>query len=137
MRAPEETMAPARRLRRNLSPPEARLWNRLRARTPGTPVFRRQHPIGRYVLDFFCAQARLAVEIDGIGHDLGDRPQRNAARDAWLWTRGLTVMRIPASEVMLDADQAADAVVRMATETIQAGTPSTALTRGPPPPRSG
>jgi very-short-patch-repair endonuclease len=88
------------------------------------------------VLDFFCAQARLAVEIDGIGHDLGDRPQRNAARDAWLWTRGLTVMRIPASEVMLDADQAADAVVRMATETIQVGTPSP-LTRGPPPPRSG
>jgi very-short-patch-repair endonuclease len=106
-------------------------------RTPGMPVFRRQHPIGRYVLDFFCAQARLAVEIDGIGHDLGDRPQRDAARDAWLWTRGLTVMRIPASEVMLDADQAADAVVRMATEMIQAGSPSTALTRGPPPPRSG
>jgi very-short-patch-repair endonuclease len=137
MRAPEETMALARRLRRNLSPPEARLWNRLRARTPGTPVFRRQHPIGRYVLDFYCAKARLAVEIDGLSHDLGDRPQRDVSRDAWLEARGLMVMRIPASEVMLDPDQAADAIVRMATEMIQAGTPSPALTRGPPPPRSG
>jgi very-short-patch-repair endonuclease len=65
VRAPEETMALARRLRRNLSPPEVRLWIRLRERKSGTPVFRRQHPIGPYVLDFFCAKARLAVEIDG------------------------------------------------------------------------
>jgi very-short-patch-repair endonuclease len=42
------------------------------------PVFRRQHPIGRYVLDFYCAGARLAVEIDGLSHDLGDRPQRDS-----------------------------------------------------------
>ena len=36
------------------------------------PVFRRQHPLGRYVIDFYCATARLAVEVDGIGHDMGD-----------------------------------------------------------------
>jgi very-short-patch-repair endonuclease len=65
MRAPEETIALARQFRRNLSPPEVRLWTRLRERKPGAPVFRRQHPIGRYVLDFYCAKARLAVEIDG------------------------------------------------------------------------
>ena len=137
MRAPVETIALARRLRRTLSPPEARLWNRLRARRPGTPVFRRQHPIGRYVLDFYCAEARLAVEIDGMSHDLGDRPQRDANRDAWLKARGLTVMRVAASEVIRNADEAADAIVRLATEIIQAGTPSTALTRGPPPPLGG
>jgi very-short-patch-repair endonuclease len=130
-------MAYARRLRRNLSPPEARLWNRLRARRPGTPIFRRQHPIGRYVLDFYCSEARLAVEIDGLRHDLGDRPQRDANRDAWLKGRGLTVMRISASEVMRDADDAADAIVRMAAEMIRADAPSTALTRGPPPPLRG
>jgi very-short-patch-repair endonuclease len=91
VRAPEETMALARRLRRNLSPPEVRLWIRLRERKPGAPVFRRQHPIGSYVLDFYRAKARLAVEIDGMSHDLGDRPQRDASRDDWLRARGLTV----------------------------------------------
>jgi very-short-patch-repair endonuclease len=59
MRAPPRTIAIARKLRRSLSPPEARLWSRLRARAPGTPVFRRQHPIGPYVLDFYCAKAAL------------------------------------------------------------------------------
>jgi very-short-patch-repair endonuclease len=137
MRAPEETTVLARRLRRHLSPPEARLWGRLRARQPGAPVFRRQHPVGRYVLDFYCAEARLAVEVDGMSHDLGDRPQRDVGRDAWLKARGLTVMRIAASEVMRNADDAADAIVRMATEMMRAGAPSTALTRGPPPPLRG
>jgi very-short-patch-repair endonuclease len=134
MRASGETIALARRLRGSLSPPEARLWIRLRVREPGTPVFRRQHPIGRYVLDFYCAHARLAVEIDGMSHDLGDRPQRDESRDAWLKARGLAVMRIAASEAMRNPDETADAIVRMAREMIQASAPSTALTRGPPPP---
>src|SRR6202050_1672909 len=77
MRAPAKTIDNAQRLRRPLSAPEARLWNRLRTRAPGKPFFRRQHPIGPYVLDFYCAKARLAVEIDGVTHDMGDRPQRD------------------------------------------------------------
>jgi very-short-patch-repair endonuclease len=137
MRAPKETINRARRLRRNRSPPEARLWNRLRERKLGTPVFRRQHPIGPYVLDFYCAEARLAVEIDGMSHDLGDRPQRDASRDAWLKARGLTVMRIAALEAMRDADEAAEAIVRTAAEIIRASAPSTAPRRGPPPPLRG
>ena len=99
MRAPKDTIDKARRLRRELSPPEARLWSRLRARTPGAPTFRRQHPIGPYVLDFYCAKARLAVEIDGIAHDLGENPERALRRDAWLADQGVSVMRIPAGEV--------------------------------------
>jgi very-short-patch-repair endonuclease len=91
MRAPPETIANARRLRRNLSPPEARLWSRLRARAPGTPVFRRQHPVGPYVLDFYCAKARLAVEIDGMSHDTADRPERDARKDARFKQRGIMV----------------------------------------------
>src|SRR5579862_1871331 len=82
MRAPTKTVRNARNLRRKLSPPEARLWTRLRERVPGRPVFRRQHPIGPYVLDFYCAKARLAVEIDGASHDMGDRPQRDIRRNA-------------------------------------------------------
>jgi very-short-patch-repair endonuclease len=133
MRAPTEIIANARRLRRALSPPEVKLWSRLRGRTPGMPTFRRQHPIGPYVLDFYCAKARLAVEIDGMSRDLGDRPERDLRRDAWLGKRGVTVMRVAASEVMRKADEVADGVVRMAVGLIEGAAPSTALRAVPLP----
>jgi very-short-patch-repair endonuclease len=120
MRAPTETVATARVLRRNLSPPEARLWSRLRARLPGAPAFRRQHPIGPYVLDFYCAKARLAVEVDGISHDMGDRPKRDLRRDAWLRSEGVSILHIPASEVMRAIEDVVDAIVRTAIAKIQA-----------------
>jgi very-short-patch-repair endonuclease len=116
MRAPTRVIGVARHLRRNLSVPEARLWIRLRQRVPGKPTFRRQHPIGPYVLDFYCPAARLAVELDGISHDMGDRPQRDVQRDVWLKSHGITVMRIPVSELARDVDDAADAIARMAIE---------------------
>jgi very-short-patch-repair endonuclease len=116
MRAPTKTIDNAQRLRRTMSVPEARLWNRLRWREPGKPIFRRQHPIGPYVVDFFCAKANLAVEIDGMSHDMGDRPQRDERRDAWLAKHGVTVVRISASELTREIDEAADAIVRMAAE---------------------
>jgi very-short-patch-repair endonuclease len=100
-----------------MSVPEARLWNRLRWREPGKPVFRRQHPIGPYVLDFYCAKANLAVEIDGMSHDMGDRPRRDERRTAWLKKQGVTVMRIPAAELTRNVDETADAIVRLASET--------------------
>ena len=78
-------------------------------------MFRRQHPIGRYVPDFYCAKARLAIELDGASHDLGNRPQRDSRRDAWLGERGIRVLRIPVTELR-EIDQAADAIVRMAAE---------------------
>jgi very-short-patch-repair endonuclease len=118
MRAPQQTINNARELRRTLSVPEVRLWNRLRARGPGKPVFRRQHPIGPYVLDFYCAKARLAIEIDGASHDMGDRPQRDIRRNAWLAARGITVVRIAAGELTRAIEEMADAIVRMATERV-------------------
>jgi very-short-patch-repair endonuclease len=105
-----------KRLRRTLSPPEARLWNKLRTRLADGPIFRRQHPIGPYVLDFYCAKARLAVEIDSVSHDMGDRPHHDERRDAWLKKRGITVVRIPAAELRYGIDDAADAIFRMAME---------------------
>ena len=116
MRASTKTISNARQLRRRLSLPEVLLWNRLRRREGGQPVFRRQHPIGRYVLDFYCAKARLAVEIDGIGHDMGDRPLRDIRRDAWLQARGVMVLRIPAGEMRGRVDEVADGIVRLAVE---------------------
>src|SRR3954447_4964133 len=116
MRAPAATINNARRLRRQLSSPEVQLWIRLRARAPGRPVFRRQHPIGPYVLDFYCAKARLAIEIDGLSHDMGDRPRRDTRRDAWLRTRGIEVLRIAAADLMHGGEETADALFRMAAD---------------------
>src|ERR1700744_3170332 len=93
VRPSKRTVVLARHLRREMSPPEARLWKNLRQRVPGQPVFRRQHPIGPYVLDFFCAKARLAVEIDGLAHDMADRPKRDLVRESWLTNLGITVLR--------------------------------------------
>jgi very-short-patch-repair endonuclease len=115
MRAPRTTIKNAKRLRRSLSPPEAQLWSRLRDRALGKPTFRRQHPIGPYVLDFYCAKARLGVELDGAGHDMGTRPQRDLRRDDWLKSRGIAVVRVALSD-LTSIDDVADAVVRLAIE---------------------
>jgi very-short-patch-repair endonuclease len=114
MRASRKTVDRAQALRRALSSQEVLLWSRLRERAPGKLVFRRQHPIGPYVLDFYCAKARLAIELDGISHDMGDRPQRDLIRDAWLQARGITVLRIPVVDLTRGIGEVADAIVRMA-----------------------
>ena len=116
MRAPRKTIDHAQQLRRKLSAPEVILWSRLRERAPGKPVFRRQHPIGPDVVDFYCAKARLAIELDGASHDMGDRPQRGLRRTAWLESRSITVMRIPANDLTRGLDEVADAIVRMAVD---------------------
>jgi very-short-patch-repair endonuclease len=55
--------------------------------------FRRQHPIGPYILDFYCSAAQLAVEVDGAGHDFAERVQRDERREAWLAQQGIKVLR--------------------------------------------
>jgi very-short-patch-repair endonuclease len=104
MRAPPRTRIRAKQLRSRLTPPEARLWTALsRGRLEGLH-FRKQHPVGPYILDFYCADARLAVEVDGAGHGYGDRPGHDERRDAWLSARGIRTLRVPASRVKDELD---------------------------------
>jgi len=117
-----------------MSAPEARLWSRLRERTPDRPSFRRQHPVGPYVLDFYCVKAQLAIEIDGQSHDMGEHPHHDLRRDAWLREHGITVIRIAAKEV-IKVDEIADGIVRLATE--MAARPLHRPSGGPPPPFHG
>ena len=83
LHGPKSTQRQAAQLRREMTWPEIVLWRALKTR-PGGLRFRHQHPAGPYVLDFFYARHRLAVEVDGEAHGRGDRPARDEARDAWL-----------------------------------------------------
>jgi very-short-patch-repair endonuclease len=103
----------ARELRRAPTPPEYRLWQALRQR-PANLKFRRQHPLGPYTLDFYCASARLNVEVDGDGHSMGDRPEKDARRDAWLRSKGLRVLRYDARDVMNALEAVVTDIVRVA-----------------------
>lgn len=106
------TVKMARALRRRMTLPEVKLWLILRAQPEGIR-FRRQHPIGLYALDFYCAEAKLAIEIDGIVHDMGNQPARDWVRDAWLAGQGIETIRIAANDVLVDAESVADGLVRM------------------------
>jgi very-short-patch-repair endonuclease len=90
------------------------LWLKLRGRSDRRPVFRRQHPFGPFILDFYCPAARLVIEIDGHLHGADDQSARDERRDLYLRAKGLEVMRISAADVMADADATADGIMRMA-----------------------
>ena len=100
---PGKTVRRARVLRRTLSLPEVALWAQLRTRPNGLK-FRRQHPAGPYVLDFYCAEARLCVEVDGEAHSFEDRAARDARRDALLAAQGVETLRIAARDVLRELD---------------------------------
>jgi len=92
--------------------PEGLLCRELRGRAGGTE-FGRQHPVGRYVLDLYCASAKCGFEIDRIAHDMGDRPGDDESRGAELVSQGVRVVRIPAHEVLDDPVGVAEAIARM------------------------
>jgi very-short-patch-repair endonuclease len=105
----------AKRLRLKMSLPEVLLWQILR-KQPGYIKFRRQHPVGRYVLDFYVVELKLAIEIDGISHDMGDLPARDEGRDDWLEAQDIRILRIPAKDVLADPNAVADSIVRLCSE---------------------
>jgi very-short-patch-repair endonuclease len=101
-----------------MTEPEVMLWSRLRGRGDGRPVFRRQHPLGGIILDFYCPAAKLAVEIDGSTHWTDEQIAKDRARDAWLNGQGIRVLRIGASEVFNNLSDVVDAVLLAAEERI-------------------
>jgi very-short-patch-repair endonuclease len=112
MRATRKSMRLARQQRRNMSPAEVRLWNRLR-RSPCGIGFRRQHPIGPYSADFYCPAAKLVIEVDGFIHDFAAQAVHDERRDAYMRELGLRVVRIAAADLIRDANAVAQALVEM------------------------
>lgn len=99
----------ARKLRREMSLPEVLLWQQLKSRPNGLK-FRKQHPIDPYIVDFYCPEKRLVVEVDGITHDMGENPARDEQRNAWLVERKLEVLRIAAKDILKDVTAAAQSI---------------------------
>ena len=95
----------AQALRRDMSPPEHLLWSRLSGRKLDGLKFRRQHPIEPYILDFYCHELRLAIELDGATH-LGDQAAaHDARRDAFLAARGIRTVRVAISDLYADLEE--------------------------------
>jgi len=90
----------ARSLRINFTNAKRIIWSALRAHRMNGASFRRQTPIGPYIVDFVCHVARLVVEIDGGQHFESKEEQRDARRDAYLIGRGFRVLRFNNHEVM-------------------------------------
>ena len=117
----------ARRMRREPTRAEALLWKGLRGLEETEAHFRRQAPMGPYVVDFVCHSARLIIEVDGKVHTLPQVAQRDQARTAWLEGRGYRVLRVTNDEVTGDITT----VLAQILSALGAGTPT------PTPPRKG
>jgi very-short-patch-repair endonuclease len=92
----------ARELRKNATDAELKLWAHLRLRQIGGFKFRRQHPIGQYIVDFICMGKKLIIEVDGGQHD--KFKFYDAKRDRWLENKGFKVLRFWNNEVLQDIE---------------------------------
>jgi very-short-patch-repair endonuclease len=99
----------ARKLRRPMTPAEAKLWQRLRRRQLSGHYFRRQHPIGNFITDFYCAEARLVVEVDGDVHVMQE--EYDSVRTEWLEERGYRVIRFTNDEVFRQLDVVLESIL--------------------------
>jgi very-short-patch-repair endonuclease len=90
-RHPTQVKSAARELRQPQTAAEQNLWERVRDRKLGGLKFRRQHPIGRFIADFYCAACSLVIELDGESH--AGQAEHDAGRTEWLQQHGYRVLR--------------------------------------------
>ena len=104
----------ARELRHGQTPIEERLWRELRSRQLVGMKFRRQHPIGSFIVDFYCADKRLVVEIDGDSH--ADQIAYDKRRTKWLEDHGYRVIRFTNREVLNQLSAVLEKIMRVCSE---------------------
>ena len=119
-RIPPLILARARELRQPQTPAETRLWQALRNRH-FEYKFRRQHPIDRFIVDFYCAQARLCIEIDGDTHSEPSQAAYDAARTQYLQERGYQVIRFSNADVQSGLEAVLEQIGRVARERGEGG----------------
>jgi very-short-patch-repair endonuclease len=112
-------------MRRDATPAERRLWQGLRRYQLEGWKFRRQMPLGQYIPDFYCAAAKVVVELNGISHI---ESPADDARDAWMQSQGILVLRFSNYEALSNAEGILLAIKEAAVAR------AAAQTRPPPPP---
>ena len=111
----------AKAMRQDMTKAERRLWRYLRKPGIGGLRFRRQTPIGPYIVDFFCPERRLIVEVDGDQHGLPDSEKRDAERDAWLAAQGYRVVRVWNRDVIANVAEACMTIEAVARDALSPG----------------
>ena len=101
-----------RRLRSNMTGPETRLWSRLRARQLQGLKFRRQHGIGPYIVDFYCPERSLVIEVDGDSHADADQILKDQLRDRYFQSLGLHVIRYINDDILKNLDGVLEDLVK-------------------------
>ena len=106
-----DLLARCRELRCEETDAERLLWVLLRGRQIAGAKFRRQHQFGPFILDFFCAEHRLAIEVDGGQHFSDEGESRDRARTAWLQRAGISVLRFDNLQVLQETEGVIDAIL--------------------------
>jgi very-short-patch-repair endonuclease len=119
----------AKHLRRAMTRAEILLWRYLKAHHLDGLAFRRQAPVGRYVVDFMCHSARIIVELDGETHDFDARQQHDAVRDAWLASRGFHVLRFTNEQLLSSLEGVLTVIRETAATRTRSAPPSLSLPR--------
>ncbi len=96
--------APARELRKNMTDAERRLWSKIRMKQVKGYQFLRQRPIGPYIVDFFCPEAKLVIEVDGGQHFTVEGKESDQSRDSYLQSLGLQVLRLNNHDVLTNIE---------------------------------
>jgi very-short-patch-repair endonuclease len=123
MTSDEATLA--KNLRKRSTDAERYLWKHLRSKQIEGLKFRRQEPIGKYIVDFVCYEKTLVVEVDGGQHS----EERDADRDSWIRSQGFTVLRFWNHEVLTNIKGVLEMILRNCTQK----SPSLTLTNAPHP----
>jgi very-short-patch-repair endonuclease len=109
----------AQRMRREPTPAEEAVWRLVRNRRLTGFKFRRQHPLGPYILDCYCPAARVVIELDGNSHATPEGQEADAGRRRYLEVRGILVLRFWNTEVAENPDGVAERIAAVCAERVK------------------
>ena len=111
---PEDIRTWAREMRSRMTDAEALLWMLLRNRRIAGAKFRRQHPVGRYILDYYCVEKKLGIELDGGQH--GEAVDYDEHRENWLRSQGIRVLRFWNNQMLAETEAVMEVIYQAVVE---------------------